>query len=226
MTWLWIIPIVVFVLAAIIGWKRGFIKMLISLIAVIFAVALTWIFTPMVKDLIANNTSLDESMSKKIEESVLKEAETDEAVDAFVDHFPLPESVKDTIRNQIEERTGEMTKREALGLLLANVILTALVAIALFIIFMILIVLIGKLLDLINRLPGFKQVNGFFGMILALAEAFVFLDLCLLLLVPLSGTGIGEYIVGEIHKSKILTWFYENNLLMYLFSIAKQKLFG
>ena len=226
MTWLWIIPIVVFVLAAIIGWKRGFIKMLVSLLAMILAVALTWIFTPMIKDLIANNTSFDESMGQKIEETVLKDAETDEAVDAMVDQFPLPESVKNTIRTEIEARTEGMTKREALGLLLSNVILTALVSLAIFIVFMLLIHLIGKLLDLVNRLPGFKQVNGFLGMILAVAEAFLFLDLCLLILVPLSGTGIGKYIVDEIHKSQVLTWVYENNFLVYLFSIAKQKLFG
>ena len=105
-------------------------------------------------------------------------------------------------------------------------LVTVLLITALFIIFMILIHLLGKLLDLVNRIPGFKQVNGFLGMVLALAEAVLVIDLFLLILVPLSGTSVGQYLVDEIHKSKILTWLYENNFLVYLFNLAKQKIFG
>ena len=226
MTWIILIPIAILVLAGIIGWKRGFTKMLVSLLAMIIAIILTWIFTPMVKNLIADNTTLDESMGKKIEESLLKNVETDEEVDEKINRFPLPESIKNPIRASLEQLSAGMTKKEALGLLLANVILTALISLALFIIFMILIHLLGKLLDLVNRIPGFKQVNGFLGMVLALAEAVLVIDLFLLILVPLSGTSVGQYLVDEIHKSKILTWLYENNFLVYLFNLAKQKIFG
>ena len=226
MTWIWIIPIVLFVLAAIIGWKRGFTKMLLSLAAMIIAVILTWIFTPMVKNLITANTTWDESMGKKFEETLFKNMEEDLAVDEFINNFPLPASVKESARNEIDARTEGMTKREALGLLLANVVWTAIVAVALFIIFMILLTLLGKLLDVVNRVPGFKQVNGFLGVLLALAEAALLFELFLIILVVLSGTEFGKYMVEEIHKSKVLTWVYEHNLLLYLFSIAKQKLFG
>ena len=147
-------------------------------------------------------------MGKKIEESLLKNVETDEEVDEKINRFPLPESIKNPIRASLEQLSAGMTKKEALGLLLANVILTALISLALFIIFMILIHLLGKLLDLVNRIPGFKQVNGFLGMVLALAEAVLVIDLFLLILVPLSGTSVGQYLDSYAWADEKSAWYF------------------
>ena len=119
-----------------------------------------------------------------------------------------------------------MTEKQALAGLLGDVVLTALVAVVLFIVFMILITLLGKLLDLINRIPGFKQINGILGAVIALAVAILLLDVFFLFMILFSGTEFGQYVLGEIQKSVILKWLYDNNILIYLFNLVKTKLFG
>lgn len=153
----------------------------------------------------------------------------DAAMVKMVDDSPIPTSMKDYAKNYMTMRTLEdptLTKRQALGELLADLIITVLVAVALFIVSMILISLLGKLLDLVNKIPGFKQVNGILGAVFGLVQGVLIMDFAFIVLLLFSSTFAGQYLLGEIGKSSILTWLYEHNFLLYLFQIAKTKLFG
>ncbi|MBO4411090.1 MAG: CvpA family protein [Lachnospiraceae bacterium] len=226
MSWLILIFIAYLLLAGFIGYKLGFSKMLVSALAVVASILLTWALTPAVKGLVANGTTLDETMSEKMGEVFLKDLETDGDVDALLETIPLPNAWKDYAKEQVTAREPGMTEKQALAGLLGDVVLTALVAVVLFIVFMILITLLGKLLDLINRIPGFKQINGILGAVIALAVAILLLDVFFLFMILFSGTEFGQYVLGEIQKSVILKWLYDNNILIYLFNLVKTKLFG
>jgi len=236
MSWLIIVLILFLVLMAVIGYIRGFSKMLISLLAMILSIVLTWIFAPKIKTLIVDHTDWDEALSTKISENVLApktEPATVEEDNAImvkrVDDSPIPTSMKDYAKNYMTMRTLEdptLTKRQALGELLADLIITVVVAVALFIVSMILISLLGKLLDLVNKIPGFKQVNGILGAVFGLVQGVLIMDFAFIVLLLFSSTFAGQYLLGEIGKSSLLTWLYEHNILLYLFQIVKTKLFG
>lgn len=226
MGWLVIVFFLYLGLMCFIGWRKGFSRMLISLLSIAVSILITWAFAPKIKGLLVEYTTIDESVAHKIGETVLGDAETDEEVDLAIQNAPIPGSMKASAEAHLSVREEGVTKKEALTEMLADILLTILVDVILFIVSMILISLLGKLLDLVNKIPGFKQVNGALGALLGLLKAIIYLDLFFLVLMLFSGTAAGLYIQTEIQKSGILNWFYENNLLMYIFDAARQKLLG
>lgn len=226
MSWLLIVILLCFVIAGFIGWKLGFAKMLISLFAVVIAVVLTWLFAPMIKDLLTEHTSWDESLATKLEETILKDADGEEMVETVIGLLPLPAESKDEIRTKLQPDTDPASRKTALAAWLSDIIFSVGVTLVFFVVALILVLILGKVIGLVDRIPVLKQVNGALGMIFALVIAFVFLNLFFLVILLFGGTGFSNALMTEIHKSQILTWLYEHNLLLFLFKIVKQKLFG
>ena len=224
MTWLLLALAGYLALAGFIGYKRGFSKMLISVLAVGLSVLLTWAFAPRVKDLIVTHTEWDETLADRVGETVLITVEDDEEVENLIFEAPFPASFKELVRSYIETRPAGATKKSALSGIIAGALLSVFVSISFFILCMILLTILGKILDLVNKIPGFKQVNGALGAALALVEAAVFLELFFLVLLLFCNTETGQYLLTEIQKSTVLSWLYEHNLFLYLFEILKNHL--
>ena len=224
MSWLILIFFAYLALLGFIGYKLGFSKMVVSALAVVIAIVLTWVTTPLVKGLLKDNTTLDETFSEKMSEVLLKDFEENEDIDGILSDLPLPASWKESVKTEIASQGPGVSVKQATANFLGDIVLTALVAVALFIVFVILVTLLGKLLDLVNKIPGFKQVNGILGALIAVAVGILLLDVFFLFMILFSATDFGQYIHAEIQKSVILKWLYENNFLIYLFHLVKAKL--
>lgn len=229
----WILLGVIVFLAAmtVIGLIRGFSRMLLSLVSFILALVITWALTPLVKTLVTDHTGIDDGIRGKLTEWL---SDNPDALEN-IEHIPIPgqfhTETKQTSGEGTEEALPETEEQHKARVdnaaeFLTNLILTSAIALLLFLLLSILIALLGKLLDLINRLPGFKQLNRLLGAILGLALGLVILELALLVLPVLGSTGVGAYILGEIGRSKLLTWLYQNNVMVVLFNLTKERLFG
>ena len=224
MNWLFCVVLAGVILAGIIGYVRGFTKMVISAVAFLAAVVVTWFVLPPVQKLVIEHTELEQTIAASLNDSVFSQIETDEDVDRSIRSLPLPEAVRRSIEEKLEARDEGVSKKESLSLMVSNAMIGAAVAVVLFVVVRLLLALLIKLLDLMNKLPGLKQMNSILGALVALFVAWIVLSLFFLVVMVFHQTNFGTAVITQVRASEVLSWLYDNNLLVFLFHLAKDNL--
>lgn len=223
MNWLFFVIIGLALIAGFIGYKIGFSKMLFSLASVVAALVIAWLVSPFAEQLILNHTDLHEKLGTKLEETVFSNLDSDEEVLEKLDALPIPNTVRESIEKAVVSDEG-LSMKESLSRRLASLIIRIGVVIILFIVARLLIAALEKLFGLINRIPGFKEVNAAFGALLAIVEFFIVLFGFFLVVTLLSGTGFSETMTALIEENTILAFLFHHNPLVFLFNLAKEAI--
>ena len=200
--------------------KKGFVKMALSLFAMIIALVITSAAGPYVKSRLNEytswqtniQTSIQTSFDGYLEEQV--EAMEPEQENKVLDKLPIPEVLtgllKDNNNSSVYEKLGVVSAY------LANMIMTAVAYVVTFIVFLIVLKIIFHFLHLVTRIPGLKQLNSVAGGILALVQGLIFLWILCLVLTAFSNTDWGIQMMGMIKESSFLSLIYNHNLLLQL----------
>jgi len=217
-----IIIILIIGISVLNGVIRGFIKTLFGLTSLIIVVGLTWMFTPVVSELVINETSFDEMISEKVvellnvEDMMTMDLDTTAAVQQLND-LSLPgnviESLVENYTPQIIEGLKAGGIGDYIGSSLSIMAVNALTFIILFTIVSLLLNALVTLLDLIARLPVLKQMNriGGFGIGLLIGVVVIWVG-CLALSFAISIQSTST--ISNLIESSILgRLFYYNNPL-------------
>ncbi len=169
MNWLTIVVIVFLIAEVLIGLKKGFVKMALSLFAMIIALVITSAAGPYVKSRLNEytswqtniQTSIQTSFDGYLEEQV--EAMEPEQENEVLDKLPIPEVLtgllKDNNNSSVYEKLGVDTLTGYVSAYLANMIMTAIAYVVTFIIALIVLKIIFHFLHLVTRIPGLKQLK-------------------------------------------------------------------
>ena len=201
-----VIAVLVFGLVmAVFGAKCGFMKMVLSMLSVVIAVTVVWLFSANVKDWVIDNTSADEQVESKLREVI---GSPQESFEKTLEGLHLPDAVISMIAEKTEGSSGD------LPVILANYIITAAVNVLLFFLTLILLKILIHATDILTKLPVLKQLNGFLGLVLGLLEAWVILNIIFLLLTTLIQAPWGADVLSRIRKNPLTEWLYQHNFLL------------
>ena len=106
---------VIFLLAVIIGFRRGLLGSLLRVVSLIIAVVATMVFAPMVVDLLYEKTDLDERIEKKIYteiEAGIQRQVADQLEAAGVDSKDIPALTAEETKYILGEGTDRATQME------------------------------------------------------------------------------------------------------------------
>lgn len=220
----WALVAVVAVIAAfvIIGARRGFIKMLFSLVSLLLVGLLTFLIAPHVNNLLKDRTTWDESIRVKTEEFFLDNGiikSSEEQIDISTLNLPA------NVQNQISEDAGAYIDKgyQAYNNFIvdttAGLIFSGIVYIAVFLIVSLVVGIISQILNLIAKLPVLKQINRIAGMCMGFVIGLIFVWILFLVLTVLGNTQFGVAVFDMIQSNPILRFLYENNLVLYLIQI-------
>ena len=214
MNWLLIIFIAFIVCEMISGYRRGFAAMLLSLLTLVIAVAAVVVFAPFVKKAVTEHTEIETKLTEKISEKLVDQIREESDIPKVLDGIHLPKSVKDAMGLNAEDLSGTLTEKvKGAAQSIADVVITAGVYVATFVIVLILLWILGRILHLAGKLPVLGTIDGILGLVFSLLEALIVTDAVCLIIMAISGTGLGQTLTGMIHDSKVLTFIYEHNLL-------------
>lgn len=208
------------------GYKKGFLKIALSMAAMVATIIFVGIVNPYVSKFLMVNTSLytvlEESTSGFIDEMLENQVKqglitrTDEVF--AIDHLALPKSIRETLiennHSDFYEMLGVNDFKAYLSSYLACMILNAISFIGTFLIAGFIIRIIFVMADIIGRIPGIKGVNKLAGLAVGFLESIVILWICCLVITAFAGTQWGRNILAMIQDSVILSFIYNNNLLM------------
>ena len=206
-----------------IGFRKGAIAIALSIATTIVSIVLSMAMAGPIELLIKNTNikeKVNEQTRKYVEKYVTPEIDKSQQKlqEEAVKEMKLPESIQKKLidNNTVEKKIkmGTDTFTDYLVASLTNILIRAIAVIALFIIFKIVLRVVVHVLDLVSRLPIINEVNKSAGGAVGLAEGILILWMACILLTAFAGTNTGQQIFTAISNNRILSFIYNNNLLM------------
>lgn len=222
------VVIVLLLLCFFYGLRRGFLKIVLTTLALVVTIVAAGLLTPYLSKWLGTTfigtgieKSIDSYMDKKIDKS--SEAmvnKTKELQETVIDKLPLPKFLKKDISKKNETSQYKLldvsTFKEYISKRLSNIILQAISYIILLVVIYAVLRIILRIIGVIGKIPIIGGINRLLGGVLCLIEGLLILWCICFLVTAISGTAFGESVLKVINESPVLRVIYDNNLLVTL----------
>ena len=221
-----LIVILILVIFAVIGYKRGLIRSAITLCSSIVALVLSFIVYPainMMLKLTPIYTSIYEGVFKKIEAIDFGRGIQSQG-NAIIENITwLPEFLTIQIKNNnntaMYELLGVKNIQEYISMYIANMIVSL---IAILITWLLLKVILGTILkmlaSIIEHLPVISSFNHGIGLVFGLLKGAITLSAIGLLIPVFIALPAFQNISQNIESSILTKWMYDNNFILMLYN--------
>lgn len=206
------------------GYRKGIIVIVLSLVTSILALVLAVALAEPFENYIKNNTKVYEKVNVQMEEYVEKyirkemDLASGELQEESINDLKLPASIREKlIKNNTTEmkvNMGVNSFSEYVAGTLTDILIESIAIIVLFLILKIILRIVVSLFNLIGRLPLLRTVNKTFGGAIGLVEGIIIVWIAAIVVTAFSGTGVGSNILEAISGNKILSFIYNNNILL------------
>lgn len=217
------------------GYRKGALKIGVSLAAAAIALVLVGLVTPHISDAILERTNLEKTVSKKCREILMpgeSKAEADEAFSEaddsrgeqrdIIEKSDFPEPIQKLLIKHNNDKTYESLGiakfSEYVGSFSAKMIANIIAFLAALIVIGVIMGIIVKAVGILGKLPIIGGMNRVAGAVVGFGCALVVVWLIFAVVTLMYGTKFGEACLNAIAGSGILSYLYEHNPLMSIFS--------
>lgn len=218
---------IIFLICTIVGMVRGFIKIAVSLIVTILVIAFVTFLTPYMSTWIRKITPLESSIQEKcVEMSGLDAGEMElpvfeiprEKQKEIIEKVDIPESFRKLLlennNSESYRELGVTTFGEYIGSYLAKMIADAVAFLLILLIMSLISHSILYIFGIIENLPIVGGMNKIAGGALGFMAGLIIVWVLFIVITLLYSTGIGKICFEYIQDSRLLTFLYENNILL------------
>ena len=224
-TWLGIVVLAVLLLFVWMGYKRGFIKEIVSFFFVFLSLSLAWAINPYINNFLTEKTpiysTIQETCSSFVHEQGTQTEYGVEDSGEFIDNLSLPDILRENIQKnnnaKIYAELSADTLTEYVSGYLARTVVNGLSYVLAYILSTVMIRLIVYVLNLIAGLPILKTANKLTGGAVGLFKGLVFVWIAFLILTVLCSTEIGKTALELVEKDSLLSLLYQYDPLVRIF---------
>lgn len=226
LTWLGIVTIAAMVFFCWMGYRRGFIKEVVSMFFVVLSIALVWVINPYVNEFLKDNTPLYQvvqSSSKEFVETKLggEKAMGQQEQSSLIEDLGLPSFLTDGLAENNNASVYEYLSVNTFADYVADYLAVAVVnGVSFFLSFVLATLLIRMVtyaLDIISKLPVLNGINKLTGALVGLLKGLIFVWIALLLLTVFCNTELGRQGLKLVENDYILSLLYENDVFVNIF---------
>ncbi len=226
-TWLGLAVLVLLAFSMADGYRRGFVKEVVSVLLVLLSVVVVWMINPYVNTFIRENTSVYEkiqNVSESFVESLANGNDTmdEEQQDELISGMGLPGLLQNGIT---ENNTAAVYQQLAVNTFggyvsryLANIAVNCLSFLISYILASVLIRVFAYALDILARLPVVRGINKLAGALIGGGKCIIFVWVAMLVLTILCNTEIGQKGLGLIRGDTVLNFLYDKNIFIRIFA--------
>lgn len=225
-----LIVLLIIALAALLGYKRGFVKTSFRMLSFIIAIVLSLLLYKPVATYIKENTNVSEWIVQAIanndSDQSLNENEeiiTDEMPEEKENVINSTEKIENTLANlpqNIKEYIGVNETinqaKDQIALKIADTIINVMSLVCVYLIVKILLMIVCFILDGIMQIPLLKQINEVLGLILGLILGIIQVYTILAIITFLSSFIQMPELIAYIKSSLITSVLFEYNLIIAL----------
>ena len=226
-TWLGLAVLVLLAFSMADGYRRGFVKEVVSVLLVLLSVVVVWMINPYVNTFIRENTSVYEkiqNVSESFVESLANGNDTmdEEQQDELISGMGLPGLLQNGIT---ENNTAAVYQQLAVNTFggyvsryLANIAVNCLSFLISYILASVLIRVFAYALDILARLPVVRGINKLAGALIGGGKCIIFVWVAMLVLTILCNTEIGQKGLVLIRGDTVLNFLYDKNIFIRIFA--------
>lgn len=226
LTWFGLVILLILILFIWMGYRRGFIREIVSFFFVFLSLSLAWAINPYINDFLISETPVYSTIQETCTDFVQKQSsdlENEmESSSQFIDGLNLPEILRKNIeKNNNTENYAELsvnTLTEYVSGYLARTIVNGLSYVLAYILATIGIRIVVYILNLIAGLPILKTANKLTGGLVGFVKGLVFVWILFLILTVLCSTEIGKTSLELIEKDSLLSVIYQYDPLIQIFT--------
>ncbi len=212
-----------FLVCLVIGYRRGFLRIAISLVSIIVIAFAVTIITPYVSSFLISNTGAYDSVKGKIggifeENNRQFDTTIREDQEQAIQSYGLPEVLSTAL---IKNNTADTYKQYMVSAFedyisgyLARLALKAAAFVGVFILLWILQMIAIRTADLLAKLPVIKGLNKLLGTLAGGALALAITWGFFLVVVVFMGSSFGENMMSCIDDSRFLTYLFNANVFL------------
>ena len=236
MNWLLIIVVLLLALCVVNGYRKGFLRMMYSMVSWVIMFALVTWATPYINTFLRDNTSIyqtiavycEQQIREKTEKQIEQEAAAvpGEAADETqpADLTKLGVKLPDSVMNNISEKTADLAGEalDASGIYaqvsvgMADFILNGISFFIAFAVGMIVLHFFSGILGIVSRIPIIRGINKYLGTVAGAIYGFVVVWIVFYVIALCGTSEVGGALISYIYESPFLTYIYENNLIVAL----------
>lgn len=202
-----IIVIGILALSIFLGYKKGLVKLAVSLCALIIAIVVTFLLYKPVSNAIINNTEWDEKIEQVIIKNATKEIENNENKDGNI-----LQDAQNYIDNTIAETQNNIVETQAP--IIAQKVISIGTIIVLFIATRLLLILLTLVSSVITDLPIIKQFNELGGVLYGVIRGLAIIYIILAIVFFIASMSANSSITNLIDGSVITKFLYTNNIIL------------
>ena len=220
-----LIVIAIMALSVFVGYKKGLVKIVASLLATVIIIVLVGMFTPSVSRWIRKSTPLESVILKEMvkmlteegEESSKEELPKEEQI-SMIEKAELPKFFKDMLlennNKEVYKALGVENFMDYTGAYVAKVIADIIAFLVTFLIVSVVVRIAISALGIIDKLPLIGGVNRLAGSVVGVGIGIVIVWILFIVVTLLYDTDLGRMCFENIETNPILRTMYDNNLLM------------
>ncbi len=214
--------IAILVISAVNGYRKGFLRIAISLFTIVLVICVVTVISPYVSNYLTHHTKVYDHLKEKVVEVFSdNNAQYDNTIEEnqikTIESYDLPEIITSCLisNNKTEVYQSLMVSlfEEYVAGYLAKMIINAISFIGCFLMLWILTWFIIFSADIIARIPIIKGFNKLLGLFAGLVKGLLIIWVGFFVAIIFFGNTIGSQMLTSINSSVLLTMLFNNNLL-------------
>lgn len=206
-------------ICAAVGYKRGLVKVLFSLVSFILIMLVVGVISPVIGSILKEKTSLHGTISEKCtavvqEWNVVGDAASAEGRLQLIDQYQFPESIKQYLKEDTALTTLETDFTSYISGKLADLMIDAIAYVVAFVVVWIIFRIIAGVLDLVAKLPVLKTLNHLGGVLAGCSQGVLIIWVFFLVVTVFCASSWGSQCMKMIAESEILTYIYDKNFIL------------
>ena len=194
MSWLTFVLLALVLIFAVQGFRKGMLRMAISMVFFLMVLGVTSWLNPYISDFVREKTTWQISIEEKCNE--------------------VKDKLMENNNTEIYKRLAVESFADYLGKYLSYGIINAICFLISFAIATILMYMILYAVDILTALPVIGTLNRIGGVCIGCIQGLIWIWVIFLIITIICDTPAGIYLQGQIRLDPILTWIYDNNMLM------------
>lgn len=222
---------VIFLVCVIIGYTKGFLKIVASLAATLATILLVSFLTPYVSSVVLAVTPLETIVQEKCMEVLTGEAEEGQTVEIpeeldasqdmqieLIENANIPDMFQQLLLEnnnpEIYEALGVTSFSEYIAKYLAKLIANIISFLLTLLVVTIVVRIVLYIVGIIGDLPVIGGVNRLAGAVVGLGTGLVCVWVLFIIITLLYNTDLGVRCLQSIEGNEFLTYLYDHNILM------------
>lgn len=223
MNWLLLVVLVVLIGNVLWGYKRGFMRVVLSLVSWVIVILAVNIVTPVVAGVIVEVTPVESIVHDAVNDKLqaaLGELANDVTESEKV--AALEEKIPEQLRDMILGEDGQLDQLVTAGAENVDVDTTKIAFAAAYLIGLIVVLIVTRIalaivdgvLGLASKLPLIGQADALLGIFAGAAKGVIYVWVAMTVIALLTFTGANTELIALVNESELLGWFYDNNLIL------------